>query len=242
MHAFIVTGCGADLWIKTILKERSVSPHDTTTIIEEGTTIGIDAVRPIAPLLSIRPVAGKRRAVIIRRAHTMTVEAQNALLKTLEEPPQEAIIILETDHPETLLPTILSRCHTIRLNQTATRNDPLLPCLETVERLRSSSIGRRLQLVDSVSKTRDDALSFVDCAIAALHPDRENGETARLLRRLLTARARILGNVNPRLSLDAAFLPNGHDGVEAHESNRERTPARNAVAAETRREPEHVLH
>ena len=64
--------------------------------------------------LSMVPQASDRRVVVIDDAHRMTSEAANALLKTLEEPPAQALMLLITDSPETLLPTIRSRCQQVR--------------------------------------------------------------------------------------------------------------------------------
>jgi len=54
------------------------------------------------------------KAAVLDRAHLMNQQAQNCLLKTLEEPKTKAVIILITEHPKVLLPTIVSRCQTIR--------------------------------------------------------------------------------------------------------------------------------
>ncbi|MEO2013584.1 MAG: DNA polymerase III subunit delta' [Fuerstiella sp.] len=64
--------------------------------------------------LSMTPQASDRRVAVINDAHRMTTEAANAMLKTLEEPPADALLILVTDSPESLLPTILSRCQLVR--------------------------------------------------------------------------------------------------------------------------------
>lgn len=78
---------------------------------ESGQTIAIEGVRKIKNFVSLSPyAAGPYKFIIIDDAHLMTVEAQNALLKVLEEPNQSSILILITAYPELLLPTILSRC------------------------------------------------------------------------------------------------------------------------------------
>jgi len=64
--------------------------------------------------LSMTPQASDRRVALIDDAHRMTTEAANALLKTLEEPSAQSLILLMTDSPETLLPTIRSRCQQVR--------------------------------------------------------------------------------------------------------------------------------
>ena len=65
-------------------------------------------------VIGYRPFEADRRVYIIDPADEMTVEAQDALLKTLEEPPSAAILVLITAYPDTLAPTIQSRCRRIR--------------------------------------------------------------------------------------------------------------------------------
>lgn len=64
--------------------------------------------------LSMAPQASERRVAVINDAHRMNQEGANALLKTLEEPPSHALILLVCDNPDSLLPTIRSRCQVIR--------------------------------------------------------------------------------------------------------------------------------
>jgi len=71
---------------------------------------GISLIRKIILYLSRKPYHSNRKVVLIHEAHILTIEAQNALLKTLEEPPENSILILTTNHQENILPTILSRC------------------------------------------------------------------------------------------------------------------------------------
>lgn len=79
-------------------------------------SIGIELVRGVTETLSKHPFEGKRTVVVLFEAHLATVEAQNALLKLLEEPPPSAAIVLVTEFPDRLLPTILSRCTEIRFD------------------------------------------------------------------------------------------------------------------------------
>ena len=65
--------------------------------------------------IMIRPYSSKYKIYIIADADMMSVEAQNALLKTIEEPPEYAVIMLLTENAETLLPTIRSRCVMMKL-------------------------------------------------------------------------------------------------------------------------------
>lgn len=70
-------------------------------------------VKDMEPWLSTRPYRSSSRIVIIRDAHQMTPEAANALLKTLEDPPQDSIIILIADNND-LLETVISRCNAVK--------------------------------------------------------------------------------------------------------------------------------
>ena len=78
---------------------------------EKPGTIGVDDIRrQINGDVAIKPYSGPKKIYIVNEGEKMTVQVQNALLKTLEEPPEYAVILILTDNVNTLLPTILSRC------------------------------------------------------------------------------------------------------------------------------------
>ena len=82
---------------------------------EKPNSIGVDDVREqINDTIMIRPYSGNYKIYLVDEAEKMTVQAQNALLKTIEEPPSYAIIVLITTNEDAFLPTILSRC--VKLN------------------------------------------------------------------------------------------------------------------------------
>lgn len=91
-------------------------PH-VLKVAHVGQGIGIDEIRHIQGFLKLKTTGGQpiRRAVIVENSQTMTVEAQNAFLKILEEPPKDTIIILTVKDEKTLLPTVTSRCQIIRV-------------------------------------------------------------------------------------------------------------------------------
>jgi len=72
--------------------------------------IRVDQVRALSRELRMRPYEGRARVAVIVDAHRMNANAANALLKTLEEPPRDAFLILLAPHARALLPTIASRC------------------------------------------------------------------------------------------------------------------------------------
>jgi replication-associated recombination protein RarA len=85
----------------------------------ENKAIGIEAVRELEQFLALK-VPGQathNRAIVIENAHLMTIEAQNALLKTLEEPPKGTILVLTASQEHALLPTIRSRAQLIAVNR-----------------------------------------------------------------------------------------------------------------------------
>jgi len=78
---------------------------------DKPNTIGVEDIRTqINNDIGIRPYSSPRKIYIMNEGEKMTVQAQNALLKTLEEPPEYAVILILTANVDSLLPTILSRC------------------------------------------------------------------------------------------------------------------------------------
>jgi DNA polymerase III subunit delta' len=86
--------------------------HPDVVIVEPGDTgaIRIDQIRDVVERAAYRPFEGRRRVVVIDEADALMAPAQNALLKTLEEPPSLSVFILLTTRPDMLLPTVRSRC------------------------------------------------------------------------------------------------------------------------------------
>ena len=74
----------------------------------------IEQVRDIVDRAGYRPFEGRRRVVVFDQADALVPQAQNALLKTLEEPPPSSVFLLVTSRPDALLPTVLSRCPKLR--------------------------------------------------------------------------------------------------------------------------------
>ena len=88
---------------------------------EKPGSIGVEDIRSqINGDVAIKPYSSPRKVYIINEGEKMTVQAQNALLKTLEEPPEYTVILILTTNMESLLPTILSRC--VALNMKPVRD------------------------------------------------------------------------------------------------------------------------
>ncbi len=127
-HAVLLTGPTgvgkrviADHLAAEILETTQVHNYPYLRVIqpEAGKAISIEAIRELEHFLSLKvPTQNTvNRAVIIEDSHLMTTEAQNALLKTLEEPPQGTVVILTAVHEQALLPTIRSRAQTLAIKR-----------------------------------------------------------------------------------------------------------------------------
>lgn len=81
---------------------------------EKKDSISIEQIRDLQEKANLRPYEARKKVFIIRDAHLMTEAAANCLLKTLEEPPRNSIIILVTSKPEELLLTVRSRCKQVK--------------------------------------------------------------------------------------------------------------------------------
>ena len=96
--------------------------HSDVVLLDAGgeASIKIKALRErVLDAVGYRPFEGARRVFIVDPADEMTVEAQDALLKTLEEPPASALLVLVTAYPDTLMPTVQSRCRRLRFGPLA---------------------------------------------------------------------------------------------------------------------------
>lgn len=90
--------------------------HPDVRLINSDSEIKIENVRVLQKEISLRAYEARKKVFIIDDAHKLTVEASNALLKVLEEPPGRSLIILVTDKPGRLLKTVVSRCKVVRFS------------------------------------------------------------------------------------------------------------------------------
>lgn len=151
-HAFLITGpagSGKEALVSRIIKLVNSPPHDggvnlfgEAEVVEEQSLdelegdlvrvvrprsksrrITVDDMRNLEKSFHVASAPGKWKIGVILHADRMGDGAENAFLKTLEEPPPECLLLLVSDAPELLLPTVLSRC--VRL--------PLMPCADRIE-------------------------------------------------------------------------------------------------------------
>jgi len=113
---------------------------------EEGKAIGIDAVREAAKFQALKSQYGKQRVIQLQPADRLNLNAANALLKTLEEPAGDTVLLLTTDRPMALLPTIRSRCQQIIFRPLSEENPTVLAWLESALPEESPSAPALLQM------------------------------------------------------------------------------------------------
>ena len=95
---------------KSCLEFKNDNNPDFMIINPDGNSIKIEQIRFLIQKIYEKPVSSDRKVYIINDCDKMTIEAQNSLLKTLEEPPKYATLILITSNESKLLGTIISRC------------------------------------------------------------------------------------------------------------------------------------
>ena len=103
-------------------KQIAAMQHPDLTVVQaenEGGILKVDQVREMKRTVSLKPYQSQYRIALFLRFHEANDNASNALLKTLEEAPAHAILLLTADNPESLLPTIVSRCEVLRLRPLA---------------------------------------------------------------------------------------------------------------------------
>jgi DNA polymerase-3 subunit delta' len=174
-HAYLF--CGPDKvgkknaaleWISKIFKSeiREGKAHPDFFFVkanEETNNIKIEQVRDLIWRLSLKPVVAPLKAAVIDNAHLMTADSQNCLLKTLEEPGGQTLIILIAHNPRLLLSTVVSRCETVRFNFVSSDEvgghlkkefggNPGLADLEEIIRL---SFGRPGRAVDFITDPKE---------------------------------------------------------------------------------------
>lgn len=111
-------GAGMPCFTCKTCKQIESMAHPDLTVIQaeaEGGVLKVDQIREVQRTINLKPYQSKYRVALFLRFHEANDNAANALLKTLEEAPPHAVLILTAETPEQLLPTIISRCEILRL-------------------------------------------------------------------------------------------------------------------------------
>ena len=143
--------------------------HPDVLFVEPGDTgnIKIEQLREVIDAAGYRPFEGRRRVVIIDQAEQMMATGQDAILKTLEEPPAASVFILVTSFPATLLPTVRSRCQRLRFGRLAPGD--VAAVLKASHDYSDADAHARASLSDgSIGRALEEGSeSFVDARTAA---------------------------------------------------------------------------
>lgn len=195
-HAYLLTGpsgCGKTTIGRIIASHLGVSDDDFVEV-DSADFRGIDTIRDMRRNALYRAMRGTRRMWLMDECHKLSNDAQNALLKGLEDPPAHAYFVLATTDPDKLLPTIKGRCVTFQVQKLADRE--MVRLLHKV----SSKEGERVDraVLQAIAERADghsrDALQILEKVLVASSDDRmavvEGSETlksttARLVQALL---------------------------------------------------------
>jgi len=144
--------------------------------IDAASNRGIDEIRDLREKVRVLPAQGKKKVYIIDEVHMLTTEAFNALLKTLEEPPESVVFILATTEPQKIPSTIVSRCQKYsfrrlnlpqindRLKEVALNNgiDIEEEALALIARRANGGMRDALGMLDQLQSYKDSRISRTD--------------------------------------------------------------------------------
>ncbi len=207
-----------ETFIKEYAKKHNIGPLDVTIIEKDQSakpptqSIGIETVILIQKKLFLKPFKSTKKLIIIEDAEFLTKQAQNALLKVLEEPPANTIIFLGTQTKEVLLPTILSRCQIIELEEEQKKlSEKTIDELNNfIETLRDMSIGERLKQAEQLAKDKEKATLWIENLILVMREkllDDYSLETVYEIKKLQSLHTLLkTTNVNPRFALEETLL------------------------------------
>lgn len=190
--------------INKILADNNLTPnHPDLFYFPHDSKLGILEARKIKEHFSLKPYSAKGRAVVMEDASFLTHEAQNALLKTLEEPPADAILILGAPSEHSFLPTILSRCQIVRVQNSEVRSQKEYHM--DIEKLINSEIEERFEYVEKLKEREEFLHSLVQYfhQKLSIHP---GGGHSEFLKELLQAEEWSQANVNIRAILEYLML------------------------------------
>lgn len=190
------------------MTEKSVGAINLIHVSAEKSSITIKQIHElVASLSTYSPLP---RIVWIEEANLLTPAAQNALLKSLEEPGEDTSFYLTCDRSLALLPTIRSRASIIHLQSSKTNSLPHLPLIKAAM---SESLGNRLNLVSEIPSDRSEAIAWFDELLEEIQS--VLGKTSAFSGQLLLSgiaqnadrsRTRLMTNCSTNLTIQNFFL------------------------------------
>jgi len=191
MHAFILSGDNLKKINQKLQGLTQANLVDLKILSPENNSIKIKQVRDLISWSFQPPINSTRKTAHIIDAHCLTTPAQNALLKTLEEPPEYLDLILITPNANLLLPTIRSRCQIFYFTTSST-SQHIKAVPET------KTISEKILLAQQLGKNSSDALDRVGEWLT--------NSPLKYKEKLISARQQIIANCNPKLVLENLFL------------------------------------
>jgi DNA polymerase III delta prime subunit len=215
-HAYLLVG-GERQEVRHIFEsfasKLDISLFDRHIVGEESKlgrgSIGIEGVRKLRERLSLKPHSSSHHLVLFSEAQALTVEAQNALLKILEEPPAPTVFFLATFDERLLLPTIASRCQPIRLSWgKGTWQEEGIEVVDRLLAIREQPLKEQFTLAETLA--RDSHLEdILDAWMLALRGQLHTGsqKVAADLKAIFKAKEHLqTTQANRRLILENLFL------------------------------------
>lgn len=185
-------------------------------LLTSKNSIGIEEIRNLQRYLSLKPFSSEKKIAFIQEAQNLSLEAQNALLKTLEEPPPHSTIIMTAPNTSCLLPTVVSRSQIINLKTqnesslSSKKNEDLTNFLSL---LLKSSIPKRFFLIEEgqIAKDRPIAEEWVEemisCVRSMMIKQTIDYQTClKILKLLLRTKFYLEANCNTRLCLENLMI------------------------------------
>lgn len=172
-------------------------------IINEATGWAIESVRLLKKWLSQKPFNHKNKIIIIYKIDQFSLESQNALLKSLEEPGDNNYFFLTTNKPSKIINTIMSRCQIIKL-----KNDFSLS-KDTKPLVISDQIKTNLIQSENISKDKNQVLPFLESQLKTYQQlilKNPTAKNSQIIQKILKSINMIEANVDPRSALDFLFL------------------------------------
>ncbi|HZK17985.1 MAG TPA: DNA polymerase III subunit delta' [Clostridia bacterium] len=157
-------GCACGV-CKDCVQYGSGNHPDLLEISPLGASVKIEQIRDMQKYVGYRAYQGSFQICIIDAADTMTLQAANCLLKTLEEPPGKVVFILVTANPSALLPTVLSRCQQVQFQREkpTDTNEYLQEAWESLKIMRAAGTLEAVELAEKYAKlNRDDICKYLE--------------------------------------------------------------------------------
>jgi len=175
---------------------------------DDEKSIGISQTREGTNFLNEKPFSYRKKFLIILNSEKLTPQAQNSLLKTLEEPPSYALILISSKTQNSLLETIASRCRLISLKSDAEETDESI----RFKKIKKMTPGERLDLSSEISKEEKEVVleildGWIEESRVEMLKNPNDTTYMKNIKRILEIKNDLENsNVNVRLSLETLLL------------------------------------